>query len=73
MTRDRATTIPHSSLRVIPYSYLNCGGLPFIIIDAGNDLGKMIHEEFAPFGPRLVIPIEERYVGDLPTEGSEEA
>ena len=37
------------------------------------DLGEMIREELTPFGPRLVVPVEERYVSDLRTEGSEES
>ena len=37
------------------------------------DLGEVLCEELAPFGQRLVMPIKERDVGDLPTESSEKS
>ena len=41
------------------------------VLDLGNaDLDEMIREELAPLWNRLVIPVEERHVGDLSTEGS---
>ena len=36
------------------------------------DLGEMLSEELAPYAQRLVIPVEKRDVGDVPTEGSED-
>ena len=39
---------------------------------ADTDLRKFSLEKLVPFGSRLIIPFKERYVDDLPTEGSEE-
>ena len=38
-----------------------------------HNLGEVLLEKLAPFGPRLVRPVEERDVGDLPAEGSEKS
>ena len=44
----------------------------FVVIDVGNaDLGEMAFKKLSLFGPRRVIPVKERYVGNSPTEGSE--
>ena len=45
---------------------------PYFVNVGDYDLGgEMIIEDLPPFPHRLVIPIEERYVGDLPAAGSE--
>ena len=36
------------------------------------DLGEMIREKLVPLRSRLVIPVEERHVGDLPVAGLQE-
>ena len=38
---------------------------------ADTDLPELFHENLAPLRPRLVIPVEERDVGNLPAEGLE--
>ena len=46
---------------------------PSLAVESERLSSEMLVEELTPFGPRLVIPVEERDVGHLPAVGLEEA